>query len=264
MKFKYTDYHLHTKWSVDIVENGPSFSEYIEIAERNRINICFLEHFELLYIEREKSYPFYDGKINVYLEEIDILKETYDFILAGLEVDYYENREIELSEFMDDFGNELDFIAGTIHEWVFGYPVTNREKVLELSEKISMKKLIDDYFKISEMMINSQIFKNVCHIDTIFRYINPHDIVPTDDCNISEDRVLKLGQMCIKNKINIEYNLSGLKFPLNRPFPSKEVVFKLKKEGANFFVGSDSHSISYFESQIPKVKKAYNDLAMVK
>ena len=114
------------------------------------------------------------------------------------------------------------------------------------------------------MMINSKIFKNICHIDTIFRYINENDIKPTINCDVSEERVLDLGRLCIKNKIAIEYNLSGLKFPINRPFPSKGVVTKLKREGATFFVGSDSHSLEYFENKIPKVQEAYEFLASIK
>jgi histidinol phosphatase-like PHP family hydrolase len=86
MKFKHTDYHIHTNWSADISKNGPVFEDYIKIAEANEINICFLEHYELYYIEQDKTNPFYDSKIDDYLEEIDELKETYNFVLSGLPV----------------------------------------------------------------------------------------------------------------------------------------------------------------------------------
>ncbi|MFX1481195.1 MAG: hypothetical protein ACFFCI_24200 [Promethearchaeota archaeon] len=261
MKFKYTDYHVHSaKWSADVDINGPKFEDYIRVAEINKINVCFLEHYELHYILNDKTNPFYNGNIENYLEEIDLLKETYDFILSGAEVEYYKDKEIELLEFMDDYDQELDFIAGTIHEWVIGYPITVKGNLRELLEKKSMKNVIDEYFNISKMMITSNIFKNVCHIDTIFRYINVNDIKPQEDCNVSEARVLELGRLCIKNNIRIEYNLSGKKFPIGRTFPSKTVVSQLKKEGGNFFVGSDSHSLDYFEAQITRVKEAYSYL----
>ena len=261
MKFKYTDYHIHSSdWSVDVPDTNLKFKDYVEIAELNRINICFLEHYELYYVENDKLNPFYNGKVQDYLEEIDKIKETYDFVFGGLEIEYYKDKEIKLLEFMDDYERELDFIAGSIHEWIYGYPVTTREKLLNFLDKKPMKEIIDEYFETYEMMVNSKIFKNVCHIDTIFRYINDNDLKPEENCDISEDRVLELGKLCIKNKINIEYNLSGLKFPIKRPFPSKKVVSLLKKNGAKFFVGSDSHSLDYFEKQIPKVKEAYNFL----
>ena len=261
MKFKFTDYHVHTaKWSADIEDNGPNFEDYIKIAEKNEINVCFLEHYELYSIEKDKTNPFYNGNIDNYLEELDEIKETYDFIYCGLEVEYYKDREIELLEFMDDYEKELDFIGGTIHEWIFGYPITSKKKLIKFLEKKRMKEIIDEYFETSEMMINSQIFKNICHIDTIFRYINENDIKPEEDCDISEERVLELGRLCIKNNLCIEYNLSGKKFPIGRPFPSKTIIYQLLKEGGKFFVGSDSHSLDYFESQITNVKEAYKYL----
>ncbi|MFX0074782.1 MAG: PHP domain-containing protein [Candidatus Hermodarchaeota archaeon] len=263
MKFKYTDYHIHTNWSADIKENGPVFEDYIEIAEKCRINICFLEHYEIYYIERDKTNPFYDNKIDDYLEEIDKLKENYDMILGGLEVEYYQDKETKLMEFMDDYGKDLDFIGGTVHEWLFKYPITGRAQLIQLLDRVPMKQVINDYFKVYEMMINSKIFKNVCHIDTIYRYINENDLKPSDDCDVSEERVINLGRLCIKNGIRIEYNLSGVLFPIDRPFPSEENARILKSEGAKFFIGSDSHSLEYFEETIPKVKNACEFLGII-
>ena len=260
MKYKYTDYHVHSKWSHDIKDFGPSFEDYLDIAEKNEINICFLDHYELYYIDNDETYPFYDGKIEQYLDEIDKVKATHDFVLSGLEVDYYTDYKIKLREFMDEYGKDFDFIAGTIHEPDIGLPVTNRDKLVELLGKKEVKEVVDNFFDLSEEMITSQIFQNICHLDTIFRYINISDFVPTVETDVSDERILNLGRLCIKNNISIEYNLSGLKFPIKRSFPSKSVITQLKNEGAKIFVGSDSHSINYFRAYISKVKKAYKFL----
>ena len=257
MKFDYTDFHVHSRWSHDIKEFGPSFEDYLNIAAKNEINICFLDHFELYYIENDETYPFYDGKIEQYLDEIDKVKASHEFVLSGLEVDYYTEYKIKLREFMDDYEKDFDFIAGTIHEPDIGLPVTNRDKLVELLRKKGVKQVVDKFFELSEEMVSSQIFQNICHLDTIFRYINIRDLVPTLDTDISDDRVLNLGRLCIKNNISIEYNLSGLKFPIGRSFPNKSVIQQLKREGAKIFIGSDSHSIEYFERMIPLVKKEY-------
>ncbi|MFO8019173.1 MAG: histidinol-phosphatase HisJ family protein [Promethearchaeia archaeon] len=264
MQFKFTDYHVHTNWSHDIVNTGPTFKEYIEEAERHRINICFLDHYELYYLETDSTYPFYDNKIVDYLEIMDKLKENYEFIQNGLEVEYYPQKENELRTFMDDFGKEFDFIAGTLHETKMGFPVTTRAKLMELLKKFSIGKVVDDYFSIMEQLIKSQIFENVCHLDTIFRYINEDDILPPKDCNISEERVLKLGQLCIENGIRIEYNLSGYKYSIGRPFPSKYVIKELTLKGAPVYVGSDSHSLEYFKQNVQNVKNAYKFLNSLK
>jgi HisJ family histidinol phosphate phosphatase len=261
MKFKFTDYHIHTRpWSCDVAQDGPTFEDYIKVAEEHQINICFLDHYELHYVENDRTNPFYNDRIADYLEEIDNYKETYNFILSGLEVEYYEDKEIILMEFMDDYGKDLDFIGGSIHEWIIGYPITTEEGIRKLLEKITMKRIIDEYFEVSKKMINSGIFKNVCHIDTIYRYLNKNEIIPLNDCDISDSRTINLGELCIKNEIKIEYNLSGLRFPIQRSFPSMTVAKKLKKKGAHFFIGSDSHSLDYFKDQIPKLKDAYQIL----
>lgn len=262
MRFKYTDYHVHTApWSHDIMHGGPSFEDYLDIAEKNRINICFLNHFELFYIENDPKYPFHgEGKIEQYLEELDKIKESHEFVLSGLEVDYYQDRETELREFMDEYESQLDFIAGTLHETDYGYPVTTREKLLKLLEKKQVKSIVDEFFNLSRKMINSGIFKNVCHLDTIFRYINKKDVKPSFNTDVSNDRVFELGRMCMEREIAIEYNLSGRKYSLKRPFPGKRVIKVLKKEGARVFVGSDSHSTNYFKAQIRRVKRAYKFL----
>jgi len=151
MRFKFTDFHVHTRdWSIDVADDGPTFEDYIKVAEKHRINVCFLDHYELYYIENDKTNPFYGGKIDDYLEEIDNFKETYDFILSGLEVEYYEDKEIQLLELMDDYRKELDFIGGSIHEWIIGYPITTKEGLTSLLEKKPIKQIIDEYFRISE------------------------------------------------------------------------------------------------------------------
>ncbi|MFW9818746.1 MAG: hypothetical protein ACFFE5_03970 [Candidatus Thorarchaeota archaeon] len=261
MRFKFTDFHVHTRpWSTDVAQDGPNFEDYIKIAEKHQINVCFLDHYELYYVENDKTNPFHGGKINDYLEEIDVFKETYEFILSGLEIEYYENKELKLMELMDDYENEFDFIGGSIHEWIIGYPITTKKGLEKLLEKIPMKKIIDDYFEVSKKMINSQIFKNICHLDTIFRYINNNYFVPEDNCDVSDNRILDLGRLCIKNNLRIELNLSGLRFPIKRSFPSMDVIKALIEEGGNIFIGSDSHSLDYFEQQIPKLIDAYKKL----
>lgn len=260
-KFVITDFHVHTKWSSDITENGPTFEAYLPIAEKNKINICFLDHYELYHVKNNINYPFYgDGKIEQYIEQMDKIKENFDFVLSGLEVDYYLDKDVELKEFMDNYGKAFDFIAGSLHETDVGLPFTTREKLIELLSKKKIKSVVDEYFELMRKMIESKIFENVCHLDTIFRYINPKDIKPTSDVDVSDERILELGRLCIKNKIRIEYNLSGFRYPISRPFPSNIVIKKLKKEGGEFFIGSDSHSINYFRSVIPSVKKAYKFL----
>ena len=263
MKYSLTDYHIHSSWSDDIVDIGPGFEDYLSIAEENDINICFLEHYEIYQIESFENHPFRINSIETYLEQLDKLKENYEFVLTGLEVDYHHHKADQIREFMDDYEKQLDFVAGSMHEPIIDYPITQRDKLFQLMEKWTIKQIVDEFFTHSEHMIKSKIFKSICHIDTIFRYINEHDIKPPPDCDCSSERILELGRLCIKNNVKIEYNLSGVKFPIARSFPSKEVIMQLKKEGAQIFIGSDSHFVPYFQNQIKSVKDAYKLLGSI-
>ncbi len=260
MKYIYTDYHVHTKWSHDIKENGPIFEEYALASQENAINICFLDHYEVFYVKNDKTYPFYGGKDKVieYLAELDKVKENHDHLLSGLEVDYYEEMEEEIAEFLDDFEKEFDFIAGTVHETEYGYPFTTREKLIQLLNEKNQEEIIEKFFRLSRKMIDSGLFKNICHIDTIFRYINENDIKPFKNIEEYDDDILELGRACIGNNIQIEYNISGIRHPIKRPFPSKSMALRLKGEGAKFFIGSDSHSIEVFQASVPLVIEAFN------
>ncbi len=263
MKYPITDYHLHTKWSDDIADVGPNFEDYLNVAEENKINICFLEHYEIYQVETTENHPFRINSMDNYLEELDKIKDNYEFVLSGLEVDYYHDRADQIGEFLDEYESQLDFVAGSMHEPILDYPITQRDKLLTLMENWTITQIVDEFFTHSEHMINSKLFKNICHIDTIFRYINENDIKPPPDCDCSEERVLELGRSCIKNNIKIEYNLSGDKFPIGRSFPSKDVIMQLKKEGAKIFVGSDSHFVPYFEKNCALVKDAYKLLESI-
>ena len=40
MRFKHTDFHVHTTpWSVDVAQDGPTFVDYIEVAEEYQCNL---------------------------------------------------------------------------------------------------------------------------------------------------------------------------------------------------------------------------------
>ena len=259
MKYKYTDHHVHTKWSHDIKENGPVFEDYALIAKQNEINICFLDHYEIYYVKNESSYPFYGGeeKLNEYLEEIKKVKKANEHVLSGLEVDYYVDMEEEIGEFLDNHKFDFDFIAGAVHETVYEYPFTTRTKMESLLKKKSQEELISEFFEISRKMIESGLFQNICHIDTIFRFINDNDILPDRDIKDYNNQIYELGEDCINRNIRIEYNLSGLRHPIRRPFPSREMALKLKEAGAKFFIGSDSHSLEAFKINITRVKEAF-------
>lgn len=261
------DFHVHTKWSLDIPE-GPSPEDYLEEAEKNKIHICFLDHYELVYKNNPKMpegknwtpiWPFEGDNWHKYLEIMDNLKSNYSFVSSGLEVDYYIDKEDELRNFIDDNKNEFDFLVGTVHDAEFCSPITLSEDLQRLIKKYgSFEKVANIYFDIEEQMVKSKIFKAIAHIDTIYRFCGSFiDRKPEYENN---NRIKKIANLCRDNDIWIEYNLSGIRYPIGRPFPNENLITEFRKQGAKIFVGSDSHSVQTFKQFIPEVKRATQTL----
>jgi HisJ family histidinol phosphate phosphatase len=261
------DLHVHNRWSLDIPQ-GPHPEEYMELAEKNKIHIGFLDHYEVIY-QKNLECPFEDKKWvpidtfagdnwNKYLEELDDLKNNYSFVSTGLEIDYAPEDEGELSDFIKEYGSTFDFFVGTLHELERFRPVTLESDLRALIKKHgSFEAIVKIYFDLQEKMIKSGLFTAIAHIDTIYRYCG--SIIPRIDQYQNSEfggYTQRIIELCIKNNIWIEYNLSGFRYSLNRPFPPEKMVKKYSKLGAKFFVGSDCHTIPTFNRFVPKIKEA--------
>ncbi|MHA1729743.1 MAG: histidinol-phosphatase HisJ family protein [Promethearchaeota archaeon] len=261
------DLHVHNKWSLDI-PNGPKAEEYLSIAEENQIHIGFLDHYEIFY-EKEYPCPFPDKKwVPVwpfkgknwerYLEEMDELRINYSFVSTGLEIDYYPDLEDELRNFIDDYGNEFDLLVGSLHELEHFRPVTLPSDLRALIKKHgSFEDVIGIYYNLLENMIKSKIFNAIAHIDTIYRYVGSSFIPMEDEYKNSEYKgyTRQIIDLCIEEGVWIEFNLSGYRYPIGRPFPPRQMIEEFGKKGAKIFIGSDSHKIETFQHFIPKIKE---------
>jgi len=258
------DLHVHNHWSLDI-PSGPKASEYLEIAEKNKIHIGFLDHYELFYLSnptcpyKDKewipTWPFDEQGWSDYLEEMDSLRSSYPFVSTGLEIDYYADMEPELRNFVEAYGDEFDFLVGSMHELEHWRPVTLPTDLIALVNQMGgFENAVTKYFDLQERMIKTKIFKAVAHIDTIFRYCR--ELVPMKDEYDRFERTKKIIELCIETGTWIEYNLSGWRFPINRPFPAEPFLHEYIPKGAHFYVGSDSHSVADFAEYVPKVQTA--------
>lgn len=264
----YADFHIHSHWSLDI-PNGPAPEDYLEIAEEHHIHIGFLDHYEMLYEDNPSGpkdkhwmpeWPFAGEKWNQYLEKMDELKSHYNFVSSGLEVDYYPERETELRNFVDDYGDEFDLLMGTVHEVEPFAPITLAEDLKRMLKKHgSLEKVADIYFEIERRMLESKIFKAVAHIDTIYRFCN--SFVPMKESYDLNPQIQEIADLCRKTDTWLEWNLSGFRYPIGRPFPVFDVIKKHQNAGGRVFIGSDTHSVDTLVEFIPRIKRAYDSLS---
>jgi HisJ family histidinol phosphate phosphatase len=261
------DLHIHSNWSQDNLE-GPSLAEYIPVAERYKLHIGFVEHFEMLYYDKEKR-PMADklgdwklnfDSLNIYLEEVDQLREAYPFVSSGLEIDYYPYRENDLHEFVDRIGDQFDLLIGSVHELEDYRPVTLRKDYDWLVEKHgSVERVAEIYFDFMDRLVESRLFDAVAHPDVVFRFLPKYD-GSTSPSESFRSRIIHLGDLCLETNTMMEINLSGLRYQWGRTFPPIDLIQHLRAQGVTFFIGSDSHTVQNLHDSILSIRQYNNRL----
>lgn len=247
------DHHVHTHWSRDNI-TGPSFADYIPLAESEGIHITFLEH--LLLTRFDSANPLRPDTIPQFLEEFDAAKTQYPNLSLGFEVDYYPDRESELAEFLDRYQDGIDFVVGSVHELPFAplHPFTIADELRILLQDHSFGEIVDQYFAVEQQMVESGLFAAIAHPDVIFRFCG--DVVPSTADLPKHPRLLQIGRLCREHMVQMEFNLRGLYYPCHRPFPCVDVALAFRAMGVKLFLGSDSHSVADFAEQVVYIKKA--------
>ncbi len=263
------DLHIHTNWSQDNLD-GPSMMDYIPLAERYKIHIGFADHFEMQYYRKYGGSPRNEGDprwklnpdtIDDYLGEVDDIKENYEFVSSGLEMDYYPEKKEQLQEFIDDYYDQFDLFIGSVHETKPHRPVTILEDFNWLVKKEgSFKKVLNQYWDLMFEMISDELFDAVAHPDVIYRFFSSKEIAEDHPEYLNDERVLTLGRECLEKDTLMEVNLSGLLGEWGQSFPKIDYVYNLRSKGVKFVVGSDSHTIEHFKNSILNIRKMNNVL----
>ncbi len=255
------DLHIHSNWSVDNLD-GPNIRDYIPLSEKYKIHIGIADHFEFAYFNPE--HPFYkDNRLNLdtideYLNEIDLLKENYGHITSGLEISYYNYMIDEITEFIDNYGNQFDHLIGSVHEIKPQEEITIKNQFYALIEKYgSFEKLLDEYFDLQKEMIKTRLFDSIAHPDVIFRFLDGNESF-FKKSYIFDKRLMEIGHLCKSTNTLFEINISSLRYPWNYSLASKELLPHLIAHEIPLSIGSDSHILDHFENAILDLRKTNN------
>ncbi|MHA1820847.1 MAG: hypothetical protein ACTSVC_10275, partial [Promethearchaeota archaeon] len=146
-----------------------------------------------------------------------------------------------------------------LHETEHWRPITIKEDLqAEIVKYGSFEKVIEKYFELMNKMLDTKLFDSIAHIDTIFRFCN--DLVKWKPEYENFPATNQVIERCINEDIWFEINISGLNYPIKRPFPPERMVKKAIKKGAKVYIGSDSHNVKTFEEFIPKIKGLNREL----
>ena len=247
------DLHIHTQFSPD---SSTPLDTYAQVAEHSSIHIGFLDHLELAFFHRT-GFLNHDNLPDL-LETYDQVHQRYPHTSLGLEVDFYSDQSSAVAEFCDEYRKDFDYLIGTVHT-IDRLAVTVKEELELLINRIGLSECVHQYFDEVGEAIESKLFDGIAHIDGVMRFV-PLFHPNTKLLEFWRQRTLELGKQCQKNGILIEINLSGLIRPWKRTHPSKDLIEELVQAGAQFFVGSDSHSLMDFKNAIPYLRQFHEFL----
>jgi histidinol-phosphatase (PHP family) len=243
----YIDLHVHTK---RCHHAEGDLEDYIKEAIKNKIKIIgFSEHAPLPF-DLDKRLSLEEAK--KYVQDVENLKIKYEGqikILCGFEVDYLEQFEDQIREFVESINT--DFFLGSIH---FINKNNKIAKIWDYKEVFNNKNIQEEYFNSMIKAIETGLFDSISHPDLIFR------------SGLTEENLKqqfnKIFKILSKNNVNYEINCSGFfktKYSNKKDkmtpggFLSKLNILEASKLGVRFTIGSDAHKIQDLGKGIDKM-----------
>ncbi len=237
-----TDLHNHTPLC-NHAEG--TMDEYIQKAiKENTAYFGFSDHAPMNF---DQKYRMNFEQMSLYETEVLKAKEKYKEkieILLGYEVDF-------LPGFIDKrvLDAKVDYLIGSVHfigKWGFDNP----EFIGNYKNK-DIDKIWQEYFDAIEALAKSGYFDIVGHLDLIKVF----NFLPKKDIRL----IAKNALLAIKKAdLVVELNMSGLRKPVNEPYPSPLLLEELSSLDIPITFGSDAHSprqVSLFANEVTTLAK---------
>ncbi|WP_408007214.1 histidinol-phosphatase HisJ [Pseudalkalibacillus sp. A8] len=246
------DGHIHTPYCPHGTKD--SFHQYIERAIKLGYQaMTFTEHAPLPQGFEDPT-PDKDSGMQLenlenYIEQITQLKKEYSediLIHTGLEIDYIEGFENETTAFLDRYGPYLDDSILSVHflKTKSGYHCMDYSpdvfgKILE--ECNSIQDLYSLYYNTVKKSVNADLGaykpRRIGHISLVMKFKNKYPNV-----DINKNEILETIDLIARQKIQLDYNGSGVNKPLCRePYPPDWIISEALKRNIPLVYGSDAH-----------------------
>jgi histidinol-phosphatase (PHP family) len=258
----FRDGHVHTKFCPH--GSKDSFENYVERAlTLGYTEISFTEHAPLPegYVDPT---PLSDSAmkkadLNAYFNEISQLKKQYAgkiTINAGLEVDFIEGYEREITHFLNEVGPMLDDAILSVHflKELNGYSCVdyspeNFQRMI--SDYGSIEKVYQNYFRTVLKSVESDLgpYKptRIGHITLVHKFQLKY---PID--RLFNDEIGQILQAIKDRNYELDYNGAGTAKPLCRePYPPAHIIKKANSLAIPLVYGSDAHQAKELGQGIP-------------
>jgi histidinol-phosphatase (PHP family) len=197
--------------------------------------IAFTDHVD--HIPADPGYGFY--RPDDYLREVEQIREQFHgelTVLRGAEIDYNEGTVEEVERFVQEYGDQYDFVIGSVHYghdggMIFPDYFTGR----------ALDDIFLPYFDQLENAVGTGWFDVIGHLDLPKRYA-PKTHRDYDPSRYRE-RLLPIFDAMIERGIGFEINTSGLRQTPKTSMPGPSVVRWYAERGGRLITtGTDSHA----------------------
>lgn len=271
-----TDYHVHTKFSTDSVEEmessvkaaigagltGVAFTEHLDLdfPEKYRKSMA-AEMGKDLYIKHPDfdKRPLFTFDIPAYFDEINKVRSLYGEeiqILSGFEAGMRPGRTDLVKEY-EDLRKEYNFqiVLGSLHLLGDDDPY-----LAEVWEGKNPDYVVARYFdELAQCVDENNYFDSLAHMDYVVRYVPSHAInmplsryfnyIPEKN-RASIDFILKT---IISRGKALEINTKAMGKGLGHAHPSEAILNRYRELGGNKFTyGSDAHTADFVGKGIIK------------
>lgn len=247
MRVSLIDYHVHESYSADARES--KIADYVEMAEKMGIReIAFTTH--QIIVGQYSNFGIQEDEISDYISKIRSLDENTDVkLLAGLEVDYFEEAEREIESLISEYS--FDFILGSTH-FIGKYDVGSIRDTPLFFNGRSMVEATEEYFNIWCKAIESGLFDSMAHPDYWRRFLH---LCRENPVSFNEyGGVHEAIDSLISYNIGVEVNSSGKRHDHHIQYPISEFLGAAHEAGLKkITLGSDSHSPVHLGYMLPEM-----------
>lgn len=228
------DYHVHSEFSVDC--KTPLRDNCRAALDAGITEIALTDHIDLR--PSDPGYGYY--RAEAYFEALEAVRSEFAGsplrILAGAEVDFHSDTEPAVRAFVESYGDEYDFVIGSVHYAADGeliYPRTFAGKAPE--------SVFADHFRQLIGSIETGWFDTIGHLDIPKRYL------PVSMRNYDPARYRELLEPVFAAlraaDMAFEINTSGIRQAPKASMPGPAIVrWYAESGGKRITTGTDSHT----------------------
>jgi len=273
---RYEDWHTHNslcKHAIGTIE------EYVKKAIELDLNVIGIsDHFPYEYLISEipsldqipyERYAMTLNDVEGYISQLEQLREKYQSqikVRFAFEIDYFENQDQVLNQYLKNYIGKLDYIFGSVHVLfgkvgIFAFDdgrFLNKYEEYDVNDEVYL-----EFYTTLQDMIKSPMFD--FDIVTHFDLPKKFDKRVEDEERVME-KVIETLELVKKRDLTIEINTSGLRKIIKEQYPSEEIIRKMYDLDISILLGSDAHQpkeIAYKFKETTNLLKSigYNQLA---